>query len=144
MLNAPFADLRGEHRAEPVPPQPYCLMANIDAALEQDILNLAQRQRVANVHHHREANNLGRRVEISKWIFHPETLRTDRPRIKPVCFDSATETALAHDTHDNSETELSGSAPIIFNTMNFFNLCIAKNLFFFPALNYIVYFVFQV
>ena len=55
-----------------------------------------------------------------------------------------TETALAHDTHDNNKIVLSGSAPIVFNTMNFFNLFVAKNLFLFPALNYIVYFVFQV
>jgi hypothetical protein len=34
------ADLGGEHRTEPVPPQPHGLMANVDAALEQQILDV--------------------------------------------------------------------------------------------------------
>lgn len=28
-------DLRGKYRAEPVPPQPHSLMANVDTAFEQ-------------------------------------------------------------------------------------------------------------
>ena len=60
MNNAPFPDLRCEHRAEPVPPEPYRLMADIDTALEQQVLDLAQRQRVPDIHHHREANRATR------------------------------------------------------------------------------------
>ena len=33
-----------EHRAEPVPPEPDCLMEKVDAAFEQQILDIAQRQ----------------------------------------------------------------------------------------------------
>jgi hypothetical protein len=33
-LNKLPADLAGEHRAEPVPPEPDRLMADVDAALE--------------------------------------------------------------------------------------------------------------
>ena len=59
-LNPALPDLRREHRTEPIPPQPHRLVANVDAAFEQNVLNLAQRQRVADVHHHREADDLGR------------------------------------------------------------------------------------
>jgi len=51
---------------EPVPPETHRLVKDIDAALEMNILYLAQRQRIPDVHHHREANNLGRRAEISE------------------------------------------------------------------------------
>ena len=71
MMNPPLPDLRSEHRAEPVPPETHRLVADIDATFEQHVLNLAQRQRVADVHHHREADDLGRRVEIAERIFHP-------------------------------------------------------------------------
>ncbi len=47
----PLADVGGEHRAEPVPPKPHRLVADVDAALEQQILDVAQRQRVADLHH---------------------------------------------------------------------------------------------
>ena len=54
-MNASFPDLRGEHRTEPVPPVPNRLVADIDATLEQEILDLPKRQRIADIHHHREA-----------------------------------------------------------------------------------------
>jgi hypothetical protein len=41
-------------------------VADIDAAFEQEISNLPQRDRMADVHHHREAGNLGRAVEVGK------------------------------------------------------------------------------
>jgi hypothetical protein len=34
MMDASLPDLRGEHRAEPISPKRYRLMADIDAALE--------------------------------------------------------------------------------------------------------------
>ena len=39
-----LADLGGEHRAEPVPPKPHRLLADVDATLEQQVLDVAQRQ----------------------------------------------------------------------------------------------------
>ena len=34
-LNPSFSDLRREYRAEPIPPEPYRLVADINATLEQ-------------------------------------------------------------------------------------------------------------
>ena len=89
VLNAPFPDLRGEHRAEPVPPKPYRLVADIDTALEQQFLDLAQRQRVPDIHHHREANDFGRTIEIAEGIFHPLRLGSITRRLKPLYSDNA-------------------------------------------------------
>ena len=38
-------------RAEPVPSEAHCLITEVDAALEQQVLDVAQRQRKADVHH---------------------------------------------------------------------------------------------
>jgi hypothetical protein len=58
MMNSALPDLRGELRAEPVPPEAHRLVADVDAALEKQILDLAQRQWLADVKHHREADHL--------------------------------------------------------------------------------------
>ena len=42
-MNSSYARLRGEQRTEPVPPEPYRLMTNVDATLGQQVLDLAQR-----------------------------------------------------------------------------------------------------
>jgi hypothetical protein len=68
-----LSDLGGEHRAKPVPPEPDGLVADVDPALGQQILDIAQRQGVSHVHHHHQPDDLGRTVEISEWIAH--TLR---------------------------------------------------------------------
>ena len=69
--------------------KPHGLMANIDAALEQNIFYLPKQQRIADAHHHREADHLGRIVEITEGIFHPEKLRTAFALLKPICSDNA-------------------------------------------------------
>ena len=69
VLNAPFPDLRGEHRAEPVPPEPYRLVADIDTALEQQVLDPAQRQRVPDIHHNCGADYLRRTIAIAEGVF---------------------------------------------------------------------------
>ncbi len=74
-MNASFPDFRGEHRTEPVPPEPHGFMANIDAALDQQIFGLAQRERITELHHHREADHLGRAIEITEGIAHRPRLR---------------------------------------------------------------------
>ena len=61
-------DLAGKQRAEAIPPIPYRLMADVDTALEQQILDLSQRQWVADIHHHREADDFGRTVEVAEGI----------------------------------------------------------------------------
>jgi len=89
VLNAPFPDLRGAHRAEPVSPEPHRLVADIDTALEQQVLDLAQRQRVPDIHHHRQASDFGRTIEIAEWISHPTRPRTDPAPLKPICSNTA-------------------------------------------------------
>jgi hypothetical protein len=42
-----LADLAGKHWAKPVPPKPNGLIADIDAALGQEILDVAERERVS-------------------------------------------------------------------------------------------------
>ena len=58
-LNSALPDLRREYRTEPVPPKPHRLMADVNATFEQNVLDLAQRQRIADLHHHRQADHLG-------------------------------------------------------------------------------------
>jgi hypothetical protein len=59
MMNAAFPDFSGEHRTESVPPEPHGLMTDIEATLEQQIFYLSERQRITDLHHHREATYLG-------------------------------------------------------------------------------------
>src|SRR5271157_1941702 len=73
-----LSDLSGEHRAKPVPPKPDRLMADVDPALGQEILDVAQRQRVSHVHHHDQTDDLWRAVEISERVAHRPSL----PRAK--------------------------------------------------------------
>src|SRR5208283_396956 len=78
MRHLPLADLGGEHWAKPVPPKPDGLMADVDPALGQQILDVAQRQWVSHVHHHDQTDDLWRTVEISKRVAHCAYL--PRPR----------------------------------------------------------------
>jgi len=66
-------------------------VADIDATLKQQILDLAQRQRITNLHHHRQADDLGWRIERAErnGFFIRRKLRTTLLRINPVCFDKA-------------------------------------------------------
>ena len=50
-LDTPLADLRGKHWPEPMPPEPHRLMADVDAALVQKVLDVSQRQREPDIHH---------------------------------------------------------------------------------------------
>ena len=52
------ADLGGEHWTEPVPPQPDRLMADIDPALVQQVLDVAQGQRELDVHYDDQPGHL--------------------------------------------------------------------------------------
>jgi len=88
-LNTTFSNLRGKHRTETVPPEPHCLVTDVEAPLEENILDLPQRQRIADIHHHREADHLGRAVEITEWIAHRRTLRILVRSLKPIYSDNA-------------------------------------------------------
>ena len=88
-MNSSYDHLRGENRAEPVPPESYRLVADIDTAREQQVLDLAQRQRVPDIHHHREANDFWRTIEIAEGVFQPLRLGTNPAPLKPICSDTA-------------------------------------------------------
>jgi hypothetical protein len=53
------ANVSGEQRPEPVPPVPNGFVANVDAALEQKVFDVAQAERKPNVHHHDQPYRLG-------------------------------------------------------------------------------------
>jgi len=59
-------DLGREHRSKAVPPETHRLMANVDPALGQQILDVPQRQRLFDVHHHDEADHRRRAVELAE------------------------------------------------------------------------------
>ncbi len=61
--NTAAPDLGREDGAETVPPEPHRLMRDVDAALMQQVFHIPQRQRVAHLHHHREAHDLGTGLE---------------------------------------------------------------------------------
>lgn len=42
-------------------------MTDVDAALEEQVLDVPPRQRESDVHHHHEADRFGRGVEIAEW-----------------------------------------------------------------------------
>jgi hypothetical protein len=62
------ANTSGEHRSEPVTPQPNRLMADVDAPLKQEVVHVPQAQRKTDVHHHHQPDHLLRRVEVPKRI----------------------------------------------------------------------------
>jgi len=64
-------------------------VANVDAALIEQILDLPQRQRETDLHHHRKANDLGRRLEVAERIFHSLTLPGAHLQLKPGSSDNA-------------------------------------------------------
>jgi hypothetical protein len=88
VLDTTLANLGSKHWTESIRPEPYRLMADVDAALEHQILDMAQRQRITDVHHRREADDLGRTVEMAERIFHPPKLQTNLTQFKANCSDN--------------------------------------------------------
>jgi len=74
---------------EPVLPGTHRLVADIDPTFMKKVLDLSQRQRKAHVHHHCKPDDLGRRLEVAKWIGHAVTLRPHRRRLKSSSSDTA-------------------------------------------------------
>ena len=90
-----FSYLIGEHRAEPMPPKSNSFVADIDAALVQQILDIPERQREPHIEHHCQADDLRARFEVlEKGAFgHARTLPGALPRLKRSSFDK-TETGV--------------------------------------------------
>ena len=96
LLGPALTDLAGHKRPEPVPPVPYRLVADVDAALMEQVLHVPQRQWEADIHHHRQTDDLGRSLEVADRIAHPETLRSRAGRLKRFSFDCTAKRVLAH------------------------------------------------
>ena len=62
------ADVAGQHRAEPVPPQPNRLVTYVDAALEEQVLHVPQAEREPHILKHYEADHLGGAVEVAERV----------------------------------------------------------------------------
>jgi len=90
MINPTPSDLGGKQRTEPVSPKPNRLVTDVDATFGQQVLDLPQRKRKPDIHHHREPNYLGRTVEISEGVFHPLRLGNSPYWLKPIYSDNAT------------------------------------------------------
>ena len=65
-VNALASDFSREHRPEPVPPKSHCLMADLDPALMQQVFDVPQQKREADIKHHREADDLWDRLEVAE------------------------------------------------------------------------------
>ncbi len=86
VVHTPPTDLGFEHWAEPVPPQPHCLVVEVISSLRQQILDVSQRQWIPHIQHHNDADHLGRRVEISERVVgfaHPQRLTAAPPSDHP-------------------------------------------------------------
>ena len=59
-------DVASKHRAKSFPPQAHSLMADVDATLEQQILDVPERKREADVHQHYQADHLGGGIEVAE------------------------------------------------------------------------------
>jgi hypothetical protein len=86
-------------------------MAHIDPALVQQILNIAQRQRKADIKHHRKADHLGRCLEVAEGISHPSTLPGALALLKLVSSDNAFRLAHSKRRSRRAKVELSLEDP---------------------------------
>ena len=59
-IDAPAPDLGREHRSKPVPPGPDRLVADVNPALPQQVLDVPRRQQEPDRNHHGKADDLGR------------------------------------------------------------------------------------
>jgi hypothetical protein len=57
-------DLGRENRPEPVPPEPHRFMSDVDRPFMKQVLGVPERKRVADIHHDRQADDLGRSLEV--------------------------------------------------------------------------------
>src|SRR5271166_5424095 len=127
MRDASLADLGGEHRAEPIPPEPDRLVADVYPALRQQILDDAQGERVSHLHHHDETDDLRRTVEISERVAHGINL--PRPR-HPRAFGLTLPSAVLPATMPESDTDFFGAdfcTTVIFWSSFIFLSSLAEN-----------------
>jgi len=74
LLRPALFDLDRHDRAEAVPPKPDCLVRDVNPALVEQILDVPQRKREADIQHDRRTDDLGRSLEVAKWVGHQATV----------------------------------------------------------------------
>ncbi|CUH36847.1 hypothetical protein JSE7799_01243 [Jannaschia seosinensis] len=74
-----------------MPPEAHRLVADVDAALVQQILDVPQRQRETDVHHHRQSDDLGAGLEVLEGaaLGHATKLSSRPLRLKRSSSDKA-------------------------------------------------------
>jgi hypothetical protein len=60
-------------------PEPHRFMADVDAPLVQQVLDISERKQEPNLHHHRRADDLGARPRVAKWGAFCHVARPARP-----------------------------------------------------------------
>jgi hypothetical protein len=95
-----LADPSGKLQAKSVPPKSNFLVADLDATLVQNILDIPKRKRKPNIHHHGQTDDLGARLEVAeRAVFcHPQRLSARPARLNRFCSDSAPQTLIAAHT----------------------------------------------
>jgi hypothetical protein len=90
-IDPAISDLGGEHRAEPLPPETHSLVADVDAPLMKQVLDVTKRQREPDVHHDSQADNFGAATEALERVGfgHSRKLTSALPRLKLSLSDKA-------------------------------------------------------
>jgi hypothetical protein len=65
ILNLIETDLCGKKHSEPTPPETYRFMIDINASHIKQILDIAQGQRIPDIHHHSQTDDVGRGLEVA-------------------------------------------------------------------------------
>ena len=88
-LLIPAVQISAATSAEPVLPKPDSLVADVNAALMEQVFDVPKRKREAHVAHHRQSDDLRAGSEISKWaaVCHPARLCNRPARLRLVFCD---------------------------------------------------------
>ena len=71
-----LANLGCKQWSKPVPPEPHCLVVDVDPSLVQKVLNISKRKRKPDIHHHGQADDLGAGAKVPEGarFCHPTRL----------------------------------------------------------------------
>jgi hypothetical protein len=77
------ADFSGKNRAKSIPPAPQSFVADVDPALVQQVLDIAERKWKSNVHHDRQADDLGAAMKVLEGGLFSTSERARKPPCPP-------------------------------------------------------------
>ena len=85
------ADFSGKNRAKSIPPAPQSFVADVDPALVQQVLDIAERKWKSNIHHDRQADDLGAAMKVLEGVCfrHQKRLGNRPARLKQIYSDKA-------------------------------------------------------